>query len=158
MFERFTAEARRVVVLAQEEARMLNHNYIGTEHLLLALINDRGLAGEALGDTGVTHHEARERVIEIIGEGQSPLSGHIPFTPRAKEVLVAALHAALEIGHSYIAPEHLLLGLVSCPTGVSRQTLHRCGVAAITVGNRVLELMTEPRPEPKPEPGFVLSA
>jgi ATP-dependent Clp protease ATP-binding subunit ClpC len=158
MFERYTHDARRAVVLAQEEARMLNHNYVGTEHLLLALINDRGLAGEALRDTEVSHYEARERVIEILGEGLSPQKGHIAFTPRAKEVLIAAFRAALEIGDRHIGPEHLLLALTSCPRGVSRQTLHRCGVAALTVQNRVLELMTQPGQEPKPESTFVLSA
>lgn len=157
MFERFTADARRVVVLAQEEARMLNHSYIGTEHLLLALIGDRGIAGNALADTGVTRDEAIERIVEIIGRGLVPRAGHLVFTPRAKVVLEAALRTALKIGHSYIGAEHLLLGLTSNPTSVSGQALIRCGVANRTVTLRLAELMTG-QPEPKTEPPFVLSA
>lgn len=156
MFERFTADARRVVVLAQEEARMLNHNYIGTEHLLLATISDRGIAGQALADLGVTRDEAVERVVEILGRGLSPQNGHLAFTPRAKAVLEMALRTALKIGHDYIGSEHLLLGLTSNPKSVSGQALILCGVANRTVTLRVGELMTT-RPEPKPEPAFVLA-
>lgn len=156
MFERFTEGARRVVVLAQEEARMLNHSYIGTEHLLLATISDRGIAGQALADTGVTRDEAVGRVVEILGRGLSPQSGHLAFTPRAKAVLEMALRTALKIGHSYIGSEHLLLGLTSNPKSVSGQTLIRCGVANRTITLRLGELMTT-HPEPKPEPAFVLA-
>lgn len=157
MFERYTAEARRVVVLAQEEARMLNHGYIGTEHLLLALINDRGISGKALADTDVTHEDASGHIVDILGRGHSPVAGHIPFTPRGKNVLEAAFRTALKIEHNYIGPEHLLLALTSNPKSVSSEALMRCGVAPITVTKRLAELMTG-QTEPTPEPRFVLSA
>lgn len=159
MFELYTADARRVIVLAQEEARKLNHNYIGTEHLLLALINDHGIAGQALADTGVTHEEAVGHLIEIVGRGFSPVAGHIPFTPRARAVLDAAYRTALKIEHGYIGPEHLLLGLAFNSTSVSGQVILRCGIANRFVTRRLSELMTEQTtPEPALEPRFVLSA
>lgn len=161
MFERFTDGARRTVVLAQEEARMLNHSYIGTEHLLLALLDDRAMgaaAGKALAETGVTLDEARGHVGEIIGRGHTPASGHIPFTPRAKEVLNEAFRTALQIGHNYIGPEHLLLGLLPAE-GVAHAAMMRCGVAPATVQRRVLQLMNEDHGRPPVIPdGFVLSA
>ena len=111
MFERFTDRARRVVVLAQEEARMLNHNYIGTEHILLGLIHEgEGVAAKALESLGISLEGVREQVEEIIGQGQTAPAGHIPFTPRAKKVLELSLREALQLGHNYIGTEHILLG------------------------------------------------
>src|SRR5918996_1932747 len=119
MFERFTDRARRVVVLAQEEARMLNHNYIGTEHILLGLLHEgHGVAANALESLGVPLDGVRKEVEEIIGRGETAASGHIPFTPRAKKVLELSLREALELGHNYIATEHILLGLVREVKGV----------------------------------------
>src|SRR5207249_4450241 len=113
MFERFTDRARRVVVLAQEEARMLNHNYIGTEHILLGLIHEgEGVAAKALESLGISLDAVRHQVEEIIGQGQTPPTGHIPFTPRAKKVLELSLREALQLGHNYIGTEHILLGLI----------------------------------------------
>jgi ATP-dependent Clp protease ATP-binding subunit ClpA len=140
MFERFTELSRRVVVLAQEEARMLNHNYIGTEHLLLGLIHEEdGIAGRAIVSLGITLEMARDRVSEIIGPGQELPSGHIPFTPRAKNVLELSLREALALKHDYIGTEHILLGLIREADGVGAQIL-----AAVTplptVRERVLSL------------------
>ena len=109
MFERFTDRARRVVVLAQEEARMLNHNYIGTEHILLGLIHEgEGVAAKGLESLGISLEAVRSQVEEIIGQGQQAPSGHIPFTPRAKKVLELSLREALQLGHNYIGTEHIL--------------------------------------------------
>jgi ATP-dependent Clp protease ATP-binding subunit ClpA len=124
MFERFTQPSRRVVVLAQEEARMLNHNYIGTEHILLGLIHEEdGLAGRAIVSLGLTLETARNRVRDIIGQGQEPPSGHIPFTPRAKKVLELSLREAIALNDDYISTEHILLGLIREPDGVGAQVL-----------------------------------
>ena len=113
MFERFSQRARRVVVLAQEEARMLDHNYIGTEHILLGLIREgEGVAGRALESLGISLEAVRQQVEQIIGRGQQAPSGHIPFTPRAKKVLELALREAQQLGHNYIGTEHILLGLI----------------------------------------------
>jgi ATP-dependent Clp protease ATP-binding subunit ClpA len=113
VFERFTDRARRVVVLAQEEARLLNHNYIGTEHILLGLIHEgEGVAAKALESLGISLEAVRNQVEEIIGQGGSSPSGHIPFTPRAKKVLELSLREALQLGHNYIGTEHILLGLI----------------------------------------------
>ena len=113
MFERFTDRARRVVVLAQEEARMLSHNYIGTEHILLGLIHEgEGVAAKALESLGISLEAVRAQVEEIIGQGQQAPSGHIPFTPRAKKVLELSLREALQLGHNYIGTEHILLALL----------------------------------------------
>src|SRR5260370_1324525 len=113
MFERFTDRARRVVVLAKEEARMLNHSYIGSEHILLGLIHEgEGVAAKALESLGISVEAVRQQVEEIIGQGQQAPSGHIPFTPRAKKVLELALREALQLGHNYIGTEHILLGLI----------------------------------------------
>src|SRR5919206_602066 len=126
MFERFTDRARRVVVLAQEEARMLNHNYIGTEHILLGLIHEgEGVAAKALESLGISLDAVREQVQEIIGQGQQAPSGHIPFTPRAKKVLELSLREALQLGHSYIGTEHILLGLIREGEGVAAQVLQK---------------------------------
>src|SRR5580765_3811750 len=128
MFERFTDRARRVVVLAQEEARMLNHNYIGTEHILLGLIHEgEGVAAKALESLGISLEAVRQQVEEIIGQGQQAPSGHIPFTPRAKKVLELSLREALGLGHNYIGTEHILLGVVREGEGVAAQVLGRRG-------------------------------
>lgn len=125
MFERFTDRARRVVVLAQEEARTLNHNYIGTEHIILALVAEgEGVAAKVLvDDLGLGLEAIRERVLAIIGKGAQAPSGHIPFTPRAKKILELALREALQLGHSYIGTEHILLGLIREGEGVGAQVL-----------------------------------
>src|SRR5881396_448564 len=113
MFERFTDRARRVVVLAQEEARMLNHNYIGTEHVLLGLIHEgEGVAAKALQSLNISLDAVRAQVEQIIGRGQSAPTGHIPFTPRAKKVLELSLRESMQLGHNYIGTEHILLGLI----------------------------------------------
>ena len=128
MFERFTDRARRVVVLAQEEARLLDHNYIGTEHVLLGLIHEgEGVAAKALEELGISLEAVRREVEEIIGQGASAPSGHIPFTPRAKKVLELALREALQLGHNYIGTEHILLGLIREGEGVAAQVLVRLG-------------------------------
>lgn len=124
MFEKFTDPARRVIVLAQEEARMLNHYYIGTEHLLLGLAsNGRTIAGLVLDRSDFTYEKVRRHVETIIGTGQEEIRGHIPFTPRAKIVLELSLRQALQLGHSYIGPEHILLGMMQKGEGVGCQIL-----------------------------------
>ncbi|WP_312796314.1 ATP-dependent Clp protease ATP-binding subunit [Kocuria sp.] len=143
MFERFTDRARRVVVLAQEEARMLNHNYIGTEHLLLGLIHEgEGVAAKALESMGITLSAAREQVQDIIGPGQQAPSGHIPFTPRAKKVLEHSLREALQLGHNYIGTEHILLGIIRAGEGVASQVLVKLGADPGKVRATVLELIS----------------
>src|SRR5450759_4046772 len=133
MFERFTDRARQVVVLAQEEARMLNHNYIGTEHILLGLIHEgHGVAAQVLESLGITEDKVRQQVEQIIGRGQQAPSGHIPFTPRAKKVLKLSLREALQLGHSYIGTEHILLGLIREGEGVAAQVLVNLGGALKT--------------------------
>ena len=128
MFERFTDRARRVMVLAQEEARMLNHNHIGTEHLLLGLIHEgEGVAAQALESLGVSLPAVRQQVEEIIGRGQQALAGRIPFTPRAKKVLELSRREALAMGHNYVGTEHILLGLLREGDGVAAQVLVRMG-------------------------------
>src|SRR5277367_3425434 len=128
MFERFTDRSRRVVVLAQDQARMLNHQYIGTEHLLLGLIDEgEGVAARVLASLGIKQEMVRQRVEEIIGRGQQAPSGHIPFTPRAKKVLQLALREALQLGHNYIGTEHILLGLIREGEGVAAQVLVKLG-------------------------------
>src|SRR5215470_324293 len=142
MFERFTDRARRVVVLAQEEARLLNHNYIGTEHLLLGLLrtDHGGVAARALESLGVTLDAAREQVREIIGEGQQAQQGHIPFTPRAKKVLELSLREARSLGDDHIGTEHLLLGLLAEADGVGAQIVARLGASPRAVRDKVMEL------------------
>jgi ATP-dependent Clp protease ATP-binding subunit ClpA len=142
VFERFTDRARRVVVLAQEEARMLDHNHIGTEHLLLGLVHEgEGVAARALESLGVSLEAVRLRVEEIIGRGQQPLSGHIPFTPRAKKVIELAGREANDLGHNYVGTEHLLLGLIREGDGVAAQTLAKLGVDLAGVRLQVVELL-----------------
>jgi len=142
MFERFTDRARRVVVLAQEEARLLSHNYIGTEHLLLGLLHTDhgGIAARALESLGVTLDAARDQVREIIGEGQQSQQGHIPFTPRAKKVLELSLREALNLGDDHIGTEHLLLGLLAEADDVGAQIVARLGASPRAVREKVIEL------------------
>jgi ATP-dependent Clp protease ATP-binding subunit ClpA len=143
MFERFTDRARRVVVLAQEEARMLNHNYIGTEHILLGLIHEgEGVAARALEELGIDLGAVRLQVTEIIGEGQSAPTGHIPFTPRAKKVLELSLREAIQLGHDYIGSEHILLGLVREGEGVAAQVLQKLGADLERVRQQVIQLLS----------------
>ena len=143
MFERFTDRARRVVVLAQEEARLLNHNYIGTEHLLLGLIHEaQGVAARALESLGISLEAVRAQVEEIIGQGHSAPTGHIPFTPRAKKVLELSLREAKQLGHNYIGTEHILLGLVREGEGVAAQVLVRLGADLPRVRQQVIKLLS----------------
>ena len=158
MFERFTDRARRVVVLAQEEARMLSHNYIGTEHILLGLIHEgEGVAAKALESLDISLEAVRAQVEEIIGQGQQAPSGHIPFTPRAKKVLELSLREALQLGHSYIGTEHILLGLIREGEGVAAQVLQKLGADLNRVRQQVIQLLSpasraRSRPAPRPRP------
>jgi ATP-dependent Clp protease ATP-binding subunit ClpA len=142
MFERFTDRARRVVVLAQEEARMLHHNYIGTEHILLGLIHEgEGVAAKALESLGISLDAVRQQVEEIIGQGQQTPSGHIPFTPRAKKVLELTRREAEQLGHNYIGTEHILLGLIREGDGVAAQVLVMLGADLNRVRLTVIQLL-----------------
>jgi ATP-dependent Clp protease ATP-binding subunit ClpC len=142
MFERFTDRARRVIVLAQEEARMLNHNYIGTEHILLGLTREgEGVAAKALESLGISLDVVRQQVEEIIGQGQQAPSGHIPFTPRVKKVLELTQQAALQLGHNYIGTEHILLGLIREGDGVAAQVLLILGADLNRVRQQVIQLL-----------------
>lgn len=143
MFERFTDRARRVVVLAQEEARLLNHNYIGTEHILLGLIHEgEGVAARALESMDIDLESVRNQVVEIIGQGSQAPSGHIPFTPRAKKVLELSLREALQLGHNYIGTEHILLGLIREGEGVAAQVLVKLGAELTKVRQTVIQLLS----------------
>jgi len=143
LFERFTDRARRVVVLAQEEARLLNHNYIGTEHILLGLIHEgEGVAAKALESLGISLEAVRSQVEELIGQGGSSPSGHIPFTPRAKKVLELSLREALQLGHNYIGTEHILLGLIREGEGVAAQVLVKLGADLSRVRQQVIQLLS----------------
>jgi len=143
VFERFTDRARRVVVLAQEEARLLNHNYIGTEHILLGLIHEgEGVAAKALESLGISLEAVRSQVEEIIGQGGASPSGHIPFTPRAKKVLELSLREALQLGHNYIGTEHILLGLIREGEGVAAQVLVKLGADLSRVRQQVIQLLS----------------
>lgn len=159
MFERFDESARRTVVLAQEEARMLHHNYVGTEHLLLALTRDPGHAGQALTAVAVTRTDARDHVIEIIGAGLTKTNGHIPFTPRV--VLENAVRIALNYADSNVRSGHLLHSLLIDDESVAALTIAHRGATLEAISEHLTELMTAPqRPsaDPQPEPLFVLSA
>jgi hypothetical protein len=150
MFERFTDRARRVVVLSQEEAVGLKHSYIGTEHLLLGLIREReGVAARALESLGISLEAVRGEVEQIIGEGQSAPIGQIPFTPRAKKVLELSLREALQLGHSYIGTEHILLGLVREGEGVAAQVLVKLGGGELSLVRQAVtvQLASQPREE-----------
>src|SRR5258706_11003925 len=143
LFDRFTDRAGRVVVLAQEEARLLNHNYIGTEHILLGLIHEgEGVAAKALESLGISLEAVRHQVEEIIGQGGSSPSGHIPFTPRAKKVLELSLREALQLGHNYIGTEHILLGLIREGEGVAAQVLVKLGAPLSRVRQQVIQLLS----------------
>ena len=144
MFERFTDRARNVVVLAQQEARLLKHNYIGTEHILLGLARESdGLAAKALDALGIGLEAVREQVVELTGRGQKSPSGHIPFTPRAKKVLELSLREALQFGHNYIGTEHILLGLIREGEGVAAQVLVRLGGDLSAIRQQVIRLLKE---------------
>lgn len=143
MFERYTDRARRVIVLAQEEARQFNHNYIGTEHLLLGCIHEgEGVAARALTGLAISLEQVRGHVEQIIGHGSSPQHGQIAYTPRAKKVLELSLREALQLGHNYIGTEHILLGLIREGEGVAAQTLVKLGADLATVRQKVIELLT----------------
>jgi len=143
MFQRFTDQARRVVVLAQDEARLLGHNYVGTEHLLLGLLYEGGgIAAQALESLGISRENILGQVEQIIGRGQHARPGHIPFTPRAKKALELSLREALALGHTYIGPEHLLLGLLCEGHGVAAQVLTGAGASPALVRERVVDLLT----------------
>src|SRR6202051_2452379 len=143
LFERFTDRARRVLVLAQEEARDLNHAFIGTEHILLGLIREgEGVAAKALDALGVTFDVVREKVEEAIGPNSNPSPGSPPFTPRAKKVLELSLREALQLGHSYIGTEHMLLGLVREGDGVAAQVLNDLGADMARVRTQVIQMMS----------------
>jgi ATP-dependent Clp protease ATP-binding subunit ClpC len=149
MFKRFTDRARRVVVLAQEEARMLKHGYIGTEHILLGLIHEgEGVAAKALESLGISLDAVRQQVEEIIGQGQHTPSGHIPFTPRAKEVLELSLTEAVQLGHDYIGTEHILLGLIREGGGVAAEVLVKLGANLNRVRQQVIQLISGRQPQP----------
>ncbi|MDX1468907.1 MAG: ATP-dependent Clp protease ATP-binding subunit [Acidimicrobiia bacterium] len=153
MFERFTDRARRVVVLAQEEARLLNHNYIGTEHILLGLLNEgEGIAAQALESLDIDLASVRDEVVKIIGQGQQSPSGHIPFTPRAKKVLELSLREALQLGHNYIGTEHILLGLIREGEGVAAQVLQQLGAELQKVRQTVIQLLSGPGGGEGPQP------
>jgi ATP-dependent Clp protease ATP-binding subunit ClpC len=155
MFERFTDRARRVVVLAQEEARMLNHNYIGTEHILVALIREEGgVAAQALESLGITEEAARQQVEEITGRGEpGPQRGHIPMTPRAKKTLQLSMREAIALGHAYIGTEHILLGLVREDDGVAVRVLNGLGADPNTVRQQVIQLVAARRVQQEPGTG-----
>lgn len=148
MFERFTDRARRVLVLAQEEARNLNHNYIGTEHMLLGLIHEgEGVAAKALKNLDVDVDEIRTAVEKIIGQGQQSPVGHIPFTPRAKKIMELSLREALQLGHNYIGTEHILLGLIREGEGVGAQVLRETGLSDLNrVRKTILKLLSGNNP------------
>ena len=129
MFERFTERARKVVFHAQQEAKQLKHNIVGTEHLLLGLIQEgEGVAGRALEELGISLEKVREEVIKIIGLGDQPYLGEVPFTPRAKRVLELAVDEARQLGHNYVGTEHILLGLIREGEGVAAQVLKNMGL------------------------------
>jgi hypothetical protein len=143
VFERFTDRARRVVVLAQEEARLLNHNYIGTEHILLGLIHEEeGVAARVLESVDVSLLDVRAQVEEIVGHGGQSPSGHIPFTPRAKTVLEMSLREAMQLGHNYIGTEHILLGLVREGEGVAAQVLAKFGIDLSRLRQAVIQQLS----------------
>jgi ATP-dependent Clp protease ATP-binding subunit ClpA len=163
VFERFTERARQVVVLAQEEARTLGHEYIGTEHILLGLLREEeGMAARVLESLEITVERVRGQVVGIAGSGEEVTSGQIPFTPRAKKVLELALRESLSLGHNYIGTEHVLLGLISEDAGVVFRTrsdpdsgreehegvavrvLHDFGVDAETIRNEVIRMLSSP--------------
>jgi ATP-dependent Clp protease ATP-binding subunit ClpA len=155
MFERFTERARHVIVLAQDEARMLGHNYIGTEHILLGLLREEdGIAARMLDSLEITTEEVRAQVVHLIGQGHDEVTGQIPFTPRAKHVLELALREGLALGHDSIGTEHILLGLVRETEGVAARILNDFGADAETIQRAVVRMLSGPAPAlgAKPDP------
>jgi ATP-dependent Clp protease ATP-binding subunit ClpC len=152
LFGRFTGEARRAVHLAQEEARLLRHNYIGTEHLLLGLLNQEGVGAQALKSLNISHEDVRRQVQEVIGRGQISAAGHIPFTRRAKSALELSLREALRLGHHYIGTEHLVLGILREGEGIAAQVLIRLGTSYAQVQETVVALLAEPEQAGRPTP------
>jgi Clp amino terminal domain, pathogenicity island component len=149
MFRRFSPRAREVIISAQQEARALQHGFIGTEHILLGLLRDRdGVAGRALHVLGISPQAAREQVLEIIGEGKAEVAGHIPLTPRSKKVLELAVQEAVHLGHLHVGTEHILLGLVREGDGVGWHVLHRLGLTVPRVRDQVLQLVSQDRQPP----------
>src|ERR1700704_2637346 len=145
MFERFTERARQVVVLAQDEARALKHNYIGTEHILLGLLREEeGLAARVLESLDITTERVRSQVVRIVGSGEEVTAGQIPFTPRAKKVLELALREALSLGHNYIGPEHILLGIVRENEGVAARILLDFGADCEMIRDEVIRMLSGP--------------
>lgn len=143
MFERFTERARQIVVLAQDEARGLKHNYIGTEHLLLGLLREQeGVANRVLGEMGITEDHLRRWVVERIGEGEVVITGQIPFTPRAKKILEFALREALSLGHNYIGTEHVLLGLIREPDGMHARYLQDMDITVEAIRNNIVRQLS----------------
>lgn len=161
MFERFTSSASRTVVLAQEEARALNHNYVGTEHLLLALSRDEGPAGQALNESGVTREAARGQVVQLIGAGISLVTGHIAFTPQARTVLINAVRTALASDDDHVAASHLLKSLITddpSTVPVAALAITHCGASADTIREHLATLMADTEPDTLSESPFTLSA
>jgi ATP-dependent Clp protease ATP-binding subunit ClpC len=151
MFERFTDQARQVVTLARAEARALDHGYIGTEHILLGLIREgESIAASALESLGISLQAVRAQVEEITGRGEKPVSAKVPFTPRAKKVLELSLREALQLGHNYIGPEHILLGLIREGEGAATRVLVRLGAELRQVRNQVHHLLREKTEEAGP--------
>jgi ATP-dependent Clp protease ATP-binding subunit ClpC len=148
MFERFTDRARRVVVLAQEQARMLGHDHVGTEHVLLGLIHEgSGVAAKVLESLGIGPETVRERVVQVTGRGEHSPSGHIPFTPQAKDVLRLALRESRALGHNYVGTEHILLGLIGAGDGVAARVLTGLGADLSGVREQVVRILDEYRRE-----------
>ena len=164
MFERFTDRARRVVVLSQEEARLLDHDYIGSEHILLGLIHEgEGVAAKALESMGIRLDTVRREVEDVIGRGAGQPSGHIPFTPGAKKVLELSLREAMQLSHDYIGTEHILLGLVREGEGVAAQVLVKLGADLPKVRRRVVQILSggvaeEPYAPATPPQGLAISS
>ena len=155
MFERFTDRARRVIVLAQEEARLLNHSHIGTEHLLLGLIHEgNGVAAKALESLGIGLEAVRQQVEEAAGRGEQTPGGRIPFTPRAKKVLELSRREALAMGHNYIGTEHILLGLIREGEGVAAQVLARLGADLNLVRQQVIRVVHDRQDRDEPRTGL----
>ena len=151
MFERFTERARRVVVLAQEEARRLNHNHIGTEHILLGLIHEgEGVAAASLESLGISLEAVREQIEGIIGQGRAAPTGNIPYTPRARKVLELSLREALQLGHNHIGTEHILLGLIREGRGAAAQVLVRLGADLARVREQVIQMLEDAQGEEEP--------
>jgi ATP-dependent Clp protease ATP-binding subunit ClpC len=145
MFERFTERARIVIVVAQEEARRLQHNYIGTEHILMGLLREEeGVAAQVLASLGMTEELARAQIVRVVGTGDETSSNQIPFTARAKEVLELSLRESLSLGHDYIGTEHILLGLVAEGEGVAMRVLQDLGVEARAVKNAIVDGLFSP--------------